>query len=1026
MKKIFVFILFFIANQSQAQSPQVVVKGNDSIQVKLSQMLVNVKIVGNIAYTTAEMHFSNKGTRQMEAELLFPLPEGVSVSRYAIDINGKMREAVPVNKNKGKQVFEAVEHRRVDPGLLEKVEGNNFKTRIYPILPNAERIVLIGYEQELSSFDKNNLAYQLVSTYAQKLDIFEVNINVFGTASNPIVVNGDQASSMEKTIETTWNQSYVTSIKKINYQPSEKLLIKIPIQQEIPSVVMQSVGDQHYFYANTVIESSKIRKQSPNSIGLIWDVSLSCKNRDLKKELDLLDNYFKQIKNTQVTLYLLSYNFEKNQTFLISDGDWSALKILLEKIKYDGGTRFSQIKFTTHDEYLFFTDGLSSLSNNQLVKATKPIYIITSLVSSDYSFLNYNSYKTGGSFINLNQLNTTQAVDKMLNSNLKFLGIKENYLVTEIYPTVGTSVSGSFSVSGISLKPKNEIILLFGYDDKAILEKKILLDTDSQNTKDVNIEKLWAQKKIVNLELQYKHNAEEIETIGKKYSIITQNTSLIVLENIDDYIAYAIIPPAELRPEFDQILKEQRENSLAEQQSNWDNIEDYRYQLQSWWNKNIKYTAPKALTKPRKPKADQVRYVRPVVARAEEVSEEAPNTEADASPPPPPPPSRIDGIAETTEIKDKKVGSENLGNDLKLEEVVVVGYGSKKSISNGFTDSLSGSVAGVNITNSVNSPIENKIDSDTIAFLNKRDESNIKVSSWNPDRIYLKALATAPSEKKYEVYLDLRTTQENNPSFYFDVANYFYNTGNKQKALLVLSNIADLGLENHQLYKSLTYVLRQWEAYEDALFTANQVVRWRTHEPQSHRDLGLTLEDNKQYQAAFDELTKALEVSYYGEMNESYEGIEDIILMDINRLVAEHPGIKTDKIDKKYLNKMPVAVRIILNWNQMDTDIDLHIIEPNGEESYYGNKNTEAGARFSKDFTEGYGPEQYLLRNAIKGKYVIKTSYFGESTLTDNGPATVMVEIYTKKPNGGTIRKLKTIQLGKIKENQDLAKIIID
>lgn len=54
-----------------------------------------------------------------------------------------MREAVPVNKNKGKQVFEAVEHRRVDPGLLEKVEGNNFRTRIYPILPNNERIVLI-------------------------------------------------------------------------------------------------------------------------------------------------------------------------------------------------------------------------------------------------------------------------------------------------------------------------------------------------------------------------------------------------------------------------------------------------------------------------------------------------------------------------------------------------------------------------------------------------------------------------------------------------------------------------------------------------------------------------------------------------------------------------------------------------------------------------------------------------------------------------------------------------------------------
>jgi hypothetical protein len=243
--------------------------------------------------------------------------------------------------------------------------------------------------------------------------------------------------------------------------------------------------------------------------------------------------------------------------------------------------------------------------------------------------------------------------------------------------------------------------------------------------------------------------------------------------------------------------------------------------------------------------------------------------------------------------------------------------------------------------------------------------------------------------------------------------------------LLVLSNIADLGLENHQLYKSLTYLFRQWQAYEDALYTANQVAKWREFEPQSHRDLGLTLEDNKQYQAGFDELVKALETNYYGEMSGHYAGIEDIILMDLNRMISEHSGIKTEKLDKKYFNKMPVAVRIILNWNQSDTDIDLHVIEPTGEECFYGHTDTRAGARFSKDFTQGYGPEQYLLRNTVKGKYQIKTNYFGETTLTENGPTTVMVEIYTQK-NGVTTRKLQTIQLGKIKENQNLAVITID
>jgi uncharacterized protein YfaP (DUF2135 family) len=142
-------------------------------------------------------------------------------------------------------------------------------------------------------------------------------------------------------------------------------------------------------------------------------------------------------------------------------------------------------------------------------------------------------------------------------------------------------------------------------------------------------------------------------------------------------------------------------------------------------------------------------------------------------------------------------------------------------------------------------------------------------------------------------------------------------------------------------------------------------------------------------------------------------------------MISEHSGIKTEKLDKKYLNKMPVAIRIILNWNQSDTDIDLHVIEPTGEECFYAHTDTRAGARFSKDFTQGYGPEQYLLRNTVIGKYQIKTNYFGESTLTENGPTTVMVEVYTQK-NGVTTRKLQTIQLGKIKENQNLAVITID
>lgn len=1102
-KLLFCFVLF-LGTKTFAQSPELNVKGDDAEKVRMNKLLVNVKVVGNIAYTTAEMHFFNSGTRQMEAELIFPLPENVSVSRYAIDINGKMREAVPVNKNKGKQVFEAIEHRRVDPGLLEKVEGNNFRTRIYPLMPNGERTVIIGYEEELSAFDKDNLAYQLVSRFPKKLDQFEINVSVLGTSTAPTVTE----NSGNEIVFSKWNQAFQASVKKENYQPAEKIVLKIPIQQSIPSVLMQDVGGQHYFYGNTFIEGNKTVKKTPASIGLIWDNSLSCQNRDVKKELNLLDAYFQKIKNTKVTLYFLNYTFDKQQEYIVSNGNWDALKAVLEKTKYDGGTRFSQLNFTGQDEYLFFTDGLSSLSENLLPKTKKTIYTITSSVSADFAFLNYSAMQTGGNFINLNQINTEIALDKLTNTNLKFLGIKENLTVTDLFPIEGTSVSGNFSFSGISFNPKNEITLLFGYNNEAVLERKITLDGTIQNTNDVNIEKLWAQKKIANLDFEYAKNADEIELLGKKYGIITKNTSLIVLEDIRDYISYDIIPPAELRTEFDRIKKQEHDTNLAQQKSNWENIESYFNGLDSWWKKNIKYKGQKIASKYKHkgqvlppppppppgargrdgditigsetikgdpdavltidepvgsapaamvieednnvyqaapvsstPQANQVKFVAPVVAKAEEVTDDPPKI---------------------AELKDKKVGN---------EEIVYVGYGTQKKsdvvgaisedisknkyipqdsnldqgylagdskkpliIVDGqfyegeFADLKSDDIDTVDVLKDASriAAYGSKGANGVIIITTKKQASNsgvVQTKSWNPDRLYLKALAKAPKEKQYDLYLELRKAQERNPSFYFDVAHFFYNQGDIKKALQIISNIADLGLENHQLYKTLTYTLRQWKDYNDAVFTAKQVAKWREHEPQSLRDYALTLEDAGKYQQSFDQLVKALEVNYYGEMDGQYEGVEDIILMDINRLITEHKGIKIDKLDKKYIAKMPVDIRIIMNWNQMDVDLDLHVIEPTNEECYYSHTSTQIGGRFSKDFTEGYGPEQYIIRNAVKGKYQIKTNYFGETELTENGPATIMVEIYTTKA-GKTSRTLKTIQLGKVKENEVLAEIV--
>ncbi|MCX6554010.1 MAG: VIT domain-containing protein, partial [Candidatus Aminicenantes bacterium] len=117
----------------------------------LSGLAIDVRIVGAVAETRMTMLFHNPSDRQLSGDLYFPLPEGATVSGYALDINGAMVDGVVVEKEKGRRVFESLSRRRIDPGLVEWVKGNHFKTRVFPIPARGGRTVMVHYLSELFS-----------------------------------------------------------------------------------------------------------------------------------------------------------------------------------------------------------------------------------------------------------------------------------------------------------------------------------------------------------------------------------------------------------------------------------------------------------------------------------------------------------------------------------------------------------------------------------------------------------------------------------------------------------------------------------------------------------------------------------------------------------------------------------------------------------------------------------------------------------------------------------------------------------
>ncbi|WP_316802436.1 VIT domain-containing protein [Pedobacter nototheniae] len=992
LKAIVVFPLLILATFVQAQMPVLKVQQPENeaqkIAVSLKKLNIDVQITGNIATTVMTMTFYNNSNRVLEGELTFPMPEGVTVSRYALDINGKMREAVPVEKAKATEVFESIEHRRVDPGLLEKVEGNNFRTRIYPLPAKGSRTIIVGYEQELSFNDGNALQYHLPLGYNQAIQDFTLKTTVFETVVKPELVEQPDGNFSFNANGNT----YIGEIKKSNYEPKNGLTISLPKRTNLPEVQMQKASSGYYFMVNVFPKTQSRPRQWANQLGLIWDCSLSGLQRDVKKEIELLGLIINQKQNLTIQLGLLNNNFKDGGVFVIKNGNWNLLKRKLETMVYDGGTNFSAInqKNFLAEEYLFFSDGLSTFGKSN-VSLGKPIHTINTSLKADYSTLKYISLKTGGQFVNLNSISVQNAFKQLSQENLQFLGVKNNADVREVYPSMHVNVNGQLSLAGILNGLNTSFILQFGFGNTVVLEMPIRLNATEHTLTSIDVRRVWAQKKIAEMDIQYETNQDDISALSKQFGIVTRNTSLIVLENLDDYLRYDIAPPAELRADYDAVVKQRRVDILERKTNLINTAVAMTKELKTWWNTDFKYVkGSKGKDKYPTVEGD------PVGNRVTSEPVRAAERSVDAVRMPAP-------VASADESRRRESDSK------ALQDVVVTSSRSvrKQNLSQSAV-SLQGSVAGLSI-NQTRTRVETTAPGPTII-----------IPEFKSDKDYMKNLKGSP-DSAYQKYLEMRPGYISTPMFYFDVANWFYQQKDDARALTILSNIADLELENADLYKTLAYKLKQTHNYTEEIFVTGKVLQWRPMESQSYRDYALALADAGQYQKALDYLYKVLTQSYNTQTADRDEGIEEIIISEMNNLISNHGDkLNTKGMDKRLIFPLPVDVRVVLNWNKNDTDIDLWVTDPTGEKGYYSNPRTQIGGRISNDFTSGYGPEQFMIKKAIKGKYKIEVNYYGDRQINISGPTTVTAEIYTRYSTGKQERKVIVLPMDANNKNGNL------
>jgi uncharacterized protein YfaP (DUF2135 family) len=127
-----------------------------------------------------------------------------------------------------------------------------------------------------------------------------------------------------------------------------------------------------------------------------------------------------------------------------------------------------------------------------------------------------------------------------------------------------------------------------------------------------------------------------------------------------------------------------------------------------------------------------------------------------------------------------------------------------------------------------------------------------------------------------------------------------------------------------------------------------------------------------------------------------------------NSIEVQAPGGKEKKrvqFYDAYAAKPQARLRVVLSWDSDGTDLDLHVVSPDGQHVFYGKRSVPNGGALDVDVTTGYGPEIYASPSPLKGVYHVFVNYYGSGP-DQQEVTTAQVAIITQE---GTISEKREI-----------------
>lgn len=119
-------------------------------QLVIKSHRVDVTIADQVATTRIDQVFHNPNDWVAEGIYVFPIPEGATVDKFTMWVDGEPVEAKLLEAAEARRIYDDIVRSMRDPALLEYAGRGAIQANVFPIAPGEDRRIQIEYQEVLT------------------------------------------------------------------------------------------------------------------------------------------------------------------------------------------------------------------------------------------------------------------------------------------------------------------------------------------------------------------------------------------------------------------------------------------------------------------------------------------------------------------------------------------------------------------------------------------------------------------------------------------------------------------------------------------------------------------------------------------------------------------------------------------------------------------------------------------------------------------------------------------------------------